>query len=628
MNPGCRPRACAWLTRLVGSALINDMNPPAVAESRVNFHQLAEREKPAQPNGSACFVARLTPTCMFIKSQVLSLTAILCAIASLGHAAVVVSASDTAPTADASDQYYLPGIGINNASLVGGGGDQFTYVAHDRTSKGQTFTTGSNIFGYKLAAITVQHVQFASGSTFWNVANGAQFEFAFGSISGSTKTQIFHTTSATTNFALTGGTAGGTGKYITFNLSAESLPMLNPNTTYYFEITTTGSPLYFELNGTSANGYAGGQSFSGGVTAAIGAESPSFSTGDFAFHANLTANAGPIGFASVNALGNNGTTGGAGGAVVTVTTRAQLIQYATDDTPRIIQIPQGTTIDLTDGTFNVGTMTVGRYGGVYYCGQINNVITENGGVAVGSNKTIIGLGTGANLVGQSLLIANKANVIVRNLTISDVNTGIVEAGDGITVNNSHHVWIDHCTFRRISDGYIDIVGASPRYITVSWCHFDGYDLEVCSPHKHHYVNGFGSTSALMVTLHHNYFDRSSGRNPHVSGAGSMLHVFNNYYRDISFYCVASEDAAQTRLERCYFENSQHPHYYNYNLATPQYAGALQTVISENVYTGVSATTRREVGGTVFNPASYYSSSPQPASEVKAAVLAGAGAGKM
>lgn len=565
---------------------------------------------------------------MFLKPTTPSLIAILCAIASLGQAAVVVSNSASAPVADSNDQYYLPGVGINNANLVGGGGDQFTYVAHDRTSKGQTFTTGSHAFGYKLTALTVQHVQFASGSTFWNVGNGAQFEFAFGSISGGTKTQLFHTTSATTNFALTGGTTGGTGKYLTFDLSGESLPALSPNTTYYFEITTTGSPLYFELNGTSANGYSGGQSFSGGVTAGIGTEAASFSTGDFAFHANLTASPGPIGFASVNALGNNGTTGGAGGAVVTATTRAQLIQYATDDTPRIIQIPQGTTIDLTDGTYNTGTMTVGRYGGVYHCGPISNVITENGGVTVGSNKTIIGLGTGANLVGHSLIIANKANVVVRNLTFSDVNNGIVEAGDGITINNSHHVWIDHCTFRRISDGYIDIIGANPGYITVSWCHFDGYDLDVCSPHKHHYVAGWGSTSSLTVTVHHSYFDRGSGRNPHVGGAGSRMHAFNNYYRDISFYCVASENGAQTRLERCYFENSQHPHYYNYNFATPQYAGALQTVVSENIYAGVSATTRREVGGTVFNPASYYSSSPQPASEVKAAVLAGAGAGKM
>lgn len=104
----------------------------------------------------------------------------------------------------------------------------------------------------------------------------------------------------------------------------------------------------------------------------------------------------------------------------------------------------------------------------------------------------------------------------------------------------------------------------------------------------------------------------------------MVHAFNNYYRDISFYCLSSEEGVQTRLDRCYYENSHRPHYYDWDLSTSAGAGALQTVVSENIYTGVSATSRREVGGTVFNPASYYSVAPQPASEVKAAVLAGAG----
>lgn len=339
-----------------------------------------------------------------------------------------------------------------------------------------------------------------------------------------------------------------------------------------------------------------------------------------------SASAGPVGFASLNALGTNGTTGGAGGATVTVTTRAQLIQYATDNTPRIIQIPQGTVIDLTDGTVRVETKTVGRYNGVYYCGEISGVVTENGGVSVGSNKTIIGLGGGASLVGHGLRIDGKSNVIVRNLTISDINSGVVEAGDGITIASSHHVWIDHCTFRNISDGMIDINGTNPRYITVSWCHFDGYDLNICSPHQHNYVSAV-STGA-MVTLHHNYYDRGGGRNPRISGGGTMVHAFNNYYRNISFYCLASEEGAQTRLDRCYYENSQRPHYYDWDLSSPAGAGALQTVVAENVYTGVSATSRREVGGTVFNPSSYYTFTAQPASEVKNAVLAGAGAGKL
>jgi hypothetical protein len=114
------------------------------------------------------------------------------------------------------------------------------------------------------------------------------------------------------------------------------------------------------------------------------------------------------GFASVPALGLAGTSGGAGGQTVTVTTRAQLISYGTDNTPRILQIPEGTVIDLKDGTVNVGTTTVGRYNGTYYCGTINDVVTTNGGVSLGSNKTVVGLGGGASLIGAGIPLMGRA----------------------------------------------------------------------------------------------------------------------------------------------------------------------------------------------------------------------------
>ena len=60
---------------------------------------------------------------------------------------------------------------------------------------------------------------------------------------------------------------------------------------------------------------------------------------------------------------------------------------------------------------------------------------------------------------------------------------------------------------------------------------------------------------------------------------------------------------------CYFENSQRPHYYDWDLSSSAGAGALQTTVADNIYTGVSATSRRETGGTVFDPANYYNYLP-------------------
>lgn len=57
------------------------------------------------------------------------------------------------------------------------------------------------------------------------------------------------------------------------------------------------------------------------------------------------AESAPIGFASVNALGRNGTTGGAGGRTVTATNADQFLEYIDSTETLIIQV-QGK-IDIT-----------------------------------------------------------------------------------------------------------------------------------------------------------------------------------------------------------------------------------------------------------------------------------------
>src|SRR5262245_28492859 len=48
--------------------------------------------------------------------------------------------------------------------------------------------------------------------------------------------------------------------------------------------------------------------------------------------------AGPIGFASVNSLGQNGTTGGAGGPTVTARTPAEFIDFIARPGPMIVRV--------------------------------------------------------------------------------------------------------------------------------------------------------------------------------------------------------------------------------------------------------------------------------------------------
>lgn len=221
----------------------------------------------------------------------------------------LVTASATAPATDAADQYYLPG-NVDDVDNIDGspGGvpiatsdanDASTYVAFDRTSQGMTFTTGSDPAGYAIASVTVRHVlwsNYLGNGTYYNIQSGDTFEFEFGSISGGVKTPVFDTDLAGYSGPAWVNPPGpdniGSGTYFTFDLSAAGIGTLAPNTTYYFEIASgTGDP-FFELSGTSADGYAGGNAFRGSTVGAIDGGYVALE-GDRAFHVDLAGLSGP-----------------------------------------------------------------------------------------------------------------------------------------------------------------------------------------------------------------------------------------------------------------------------------------------------------------------------------------------
>lgn len=223
------------------------------------------------------------------KHIILPLSLVLAASAS---AAVIVTSSLTAPATDAADQYYLPGVVANLAQINGvaeaGDNDESTFVS-ERSSKIMSFTTGNNVGGYELSSITVQQVQ---SVTWANIPNSTNFSFRFGTISGTTLTPTFTTaTAGYTGTAISQSGTTGTGFFLTFDLTGETLADLAANTTYFFEITRgTGSSAYFEMNSTTVNGYAGGQAHRGDNAGALDANNVvNALPGDFAFHANLTA---------------------------------------------------------------------------------------------------------------------------------------------------------------------------------------------------------------------------------------------------------------------------------------------------------------------------------------------------
>ncbi|WP_316814817.1 pectate lyase [Pedobacter nyackensis] len=224
----------------------------------------------------------------------------------------------------------------------------------------------------------------------------------------------------------------------------------------------------------------------------------------------------PIGYASVNGK----TTGGKGGKTVTVTTFAALQSAVTATGPAII--------------------------------QVSGKITGSGLLRVESNKTILGL-PGSELVGASLFIFGKNNIIIRNMKISKVKTYsniIIKAG-------SHHVWVDHNELwsERVSDwdyydGLLD-VGTGADYVTLSW-------NKLHDNHKAMLI-GFSynepeSVGKLHVTVHNNYFYNVSERCPNVRYG--TVHAFNNYYDNAGF--VSSLMGATVRVDNNYFKNTKLP----------------------------------------------------------------------
>ncbi len=210
--------------------------------------------------------------------------------ATVRAASVLLTSSPDQPATDVFDRFYFPGE-VADVDNVTAGDDAATYIAFDRAAQGMTFTTGSDPLGYSLSSITIQHV--ISGPTYYDVQPGDTFEFSFGLIEDDAKSVLFQADDVPyLGDPVAGLNVPGTGRFFTFDLSQAGIGTLDPDTTYYFEITTATGDAFFEWNGTAADGLAGGTAFSGGTVAAIDG-SYAAHAGDRAFHVDLAGLSGP-----------------------------------------------------------------------------------------------------------------------------------------------------------------------------------------------------------------------------------------------------------------------------------------------------------------------------------------------
>jgi pectate lyase len=265
----------------------------------------------------------------------------------------------------------------------------------------------------------------------------------------------------------------------------------------------------------------------------------------------------PVGFARV--------TGGTGVPVL-VTTIPEFEAWLSDETARILLLPEGLTDFRPTGeevrqqdtcptacpneakqvyTVLVGAATCDT--------ELVSRPRNDRRLAVGSNKTVVGLGRGAQLRGASFDLSMSQNVIFRNVAVYDVNRDMIEAGDGFDLAQVDNVWLDHVTLKWISDGFTDGRPGS-RGVTISWARYDGSNELACGG-RHPRASQFSETEA---TIHHSWWDSTNSRSPLFDSVGARAHLFNNVIGNNADFGVGSACGAEVLLEGSTFENVTTP----------------------------------------------------------------------
>ncbi|WP_433203138.1 RICIN domain-containing protein [Dactylosporangium sp. CS-047395] len=267
-----------------------------------------------------------------------------------------------------------------------------------------------------------------------------------------------------------------------------------------------------------------------------------------------------------------GTTGGAGGTTVTVTTYADLLKYATSSSAYVVRVN--------------ATITVPTYG--YE-------------IPVTSNKTIIGVGKNGRIKGGGFFLgAGVRNVIIRNLTIGDTAVASDDPDDkdfdydGIQMDTADHVWIDHNTFTNINDGYIDSRKDTSN-VTVSW--------NVLGNHNKTFGIGWTENVTARMTIHHNWFHDTNQRNPSADNL-AYAHLYNNYLQNVTSYGNYARGSTKMVLENSYFDHVNNP-YYPDSTAQLKQSGSIV----------VNSSGKQQTSGSAFDPRSFYSYTLDPAADV-------------
>ena len=208
-------------------------------------------------------------------AKALSTAALIALLPAISVPAATLVLTTNAPVPGTQDVYSFSGAD-NDTVNVGGGADQNTYIAPDRPTQGQTFTTPAGSGTFLVSDIWVQHNHYtnsASGNgTWWTLGSGAVLTIRVTDPSklgqsGFVLESETYTATGKENYGSLWSNNGqanqlGDGMWLHFTLATPV--SLSANKQYGFDLTgtTAGAGNFFEWFGTS-NSVAGGQAYTG-----------------------------------------------------------------------------------------------------------------------------------------------------------------------------------------------------------------------------------------------------------------------------------------------------------------------------------------------------------------------------
>jgi pectate lyase len=373
----------------------------------------------------------------------------------------------------------------------------------------------------------------------------------------------------------------------------------------YNALSVNALPIFVRFNPTSLVNYSGTVTISGGGALPVSVNV----AGDGVNHV-VVPDSVPFGFASLG----GGTTGGAGGTAIIITSGQQLAD---------IMLPREKTSDPGNPIILYISGTLSGFGDVVSIKRTKNV-------------SVIGLGADAKVQGFGFKIVESSNIIVRNITFADAKAG---EKDAVSVEESHNVWIDHCSFTDSPsidlsggshDGQLDVKKGSFN-VTLSYNYFTNHRKTCLLGHS----TSETGDAALRVTYYRNWFDGTYSRHPRARYG--KAHILNNLYSSVGVvgadqggYAVGSTCGASLLVEANYFEGTSRP------TLISQVNDPLETLSGDpigylkamNNYAVNSGPIVESLSGYNFDPSESYSYTPLDAQLVKDVVTASAGAGKL